>query len=302
MPFFESEDRVKLYYELYGEGEPIIFIHGLTANNRHFKYQIRGLKNKFRIIVYDLRGHGASEVSDHNLNITRLAYDLREFMDHLDLSSVSLVGWSMGTHVIFEYIKQFGYDNIKKFCIIDMSPKLMKSDSFQNSECWKYGLRGLSGKFGDFGYKDNTQTLAAMATSNWKEFSKRLVERLYDKSLTKNGIFNYAAAFKGKSDIDWLYDQAIQNKSYVIITMWASMSVQDYRNLLKTIHIPVLITYGEGSNYYARENSNYMHSELKNSFIVPFSGCGHALHIQDYVKFNKVLTKFMQNLGVPSQT
>lgn len=80
MPFFETEDRVKLYYEVHVEGEPIIFIHELTANHRHFKHQINGLKNQFRIIVYDLRGHGASEMSDYNLNITRLAYDLRELI------------------------------------------------------------------------------------------------------------------------------------------------------------------------------------------------------------------------------
>jgi len=289
MPFFNADDGTKLYYEVHGRGEPVILIHGLTANHCHFKYQTDELKKDFQVIVYDLRGHGKSGVSDYNMNMSKMACDLRNLKDHIGLSCVSMAGWSLGTHVIFEYIKEFGCDRIKKFCIIDMTPKLLKTDS------WTYGLRGSSGRYGDYDYKDNTGTLAAFANNDWKQISKGVVETLYDKSLKKNGVFDYNACFKGKDDIEWLYEQALCNRPSVIISMWASMAVQDYRNLLKTIHIPVLITYGEKSKCYAAENSEYMHEMLENSFLVPFPGCGHGLHMQDYVKFNKVFKKFMQD-------
>jgi len=104
MPYLEIKDRVKLYYEVHGKGKPIVFIHGLTANHSHFKYQTRYLKDRFQVIVYDQRGHGASIATDHQLNINILAHDLKALIDYLEIPSVSLVGWSLGTHVIFEFI------------------------------------------------------------------------------------------------------------------------------------------------------------------------------------------------------
>jgi len=288
MPFFNTEDGIKLYYEIFGKGEPIILIHGLTANHGHFKYQVEELKKDFQVIVYDLRGHGKSEVSDHNLNLKRMALDLRNFLEHLELSSASMAGWSLGTHVIFEYIKQFGQETIKRFCIIDMTPKLLKSGD------WNLGLRGSSGKYGDYDYQDNTRTMAAYANSDWELIAKGIVEALGDISLKGTSIFENTSLFKGKEDIEWLYKQALQNRHSVIISLWASMSVQDYRSLLETIDIPVLITYGEGSRCYSADNSHYMHKKLKNSVVVPFPGCGHGLHMQDYEMFNKVFKEFMQ--------
>jgi len=172
---------------------------------------------------------------------------------------------------------------------------LIKSTGSHHSDDWRYGLRGLNGVYGDFGHKDNTLTMAALANEDWKKFSRRLVERLYDRSLTQNDRFDYKAEFKGKKDLEWMYEQAVKNTAYVIITLWASMIVKDYRNLLKEIDRPALITYGEGSNYYPKENSEYMKSNLKNAVVVSFPGCGHALHIQDYLKFNTTLTNFLNS-------
>ncbi len=293
MPFYESRDRVPLYYEAMGSGDPVVFVHGLTANHRHFKYQVGALKETHRTVAYDLRGHGASAVPDHGLNISALAYDLKELIDYLDVSPATLVGWSLGAHVIFEFIEQFGSGDIQKIAIIDMAPRLMKQDAAGDAEPWAFGLRGFSGVFGDFGHEDNTKMMAAITESNWRDFSRNLVERLQDRKLTKNGGFDYEAEFKGKADMDWLFEQAMYNRSHVIASFWASMIVRDYRRLLDSIRLPVLITYGEGSNYYPEENSRYMHDRLKHSFLVSFPDCGHAPHLQDPERFNRILIDFM---------
>lgn len=294
MPFFETRDRVRIYYEVHGSGPPVLFIHGLTANHRHFKYQVNALKHTCQVVVYDLRGHGASAVPDHGLNLAALAHDLKELIDCLGVSPASLVGWSLGAHVIFEFIERFGSGDIRKLAIIDMAPRLMKTDGTGKEAPWAYGLRGFSGRFGDFGYEDNTRMMAAIAESDWREFCRNLVERLYDRALPKDGRFDYQADFKGKGDMEWLFDQALHNRSHVIASLWASMSVRDYRHLLDAIHVPVLITYGEGSNYYPEENSRYMHGRLPDSTLAGFPGCGHALHIQDPERFNRVLIDFLE--------
>ena len=294
MPFYESRDRVPIYYETRGSGDPVVFVHGLTANHRHFKYQVGMFRKTHRTIAYDLRGHGASGVPDHNLNISALANDLKELIDYLDVSPATLVGWSLGAHVIFEFIEKFGQGDIGRFVIIDMAPRLMKQDPGAQTDPWSYGLRGLSGVFGDFDHADNTAMLAYIVESDWRVFSRNLAERLQDRAQIKDGVFDYESGFKGKTDMEWLYDQALDNRAHVIASLWASMAFKDYRRLLDHIGLPVLIAYGEGSQYYPGENSRYMHERLKNSHLVPFPGCGHAPHIQDPERFNRVLHDFMR--------
>ena len=104
MPFFTTNDGVRLHYQTSGSGKPVLLIHGLTASSLFFQKQIPALSGHFQVIAPDLRGHGLSEASTDHLTMRRLAEDLKQFIDHLKLSEISLVGWSMGVHVIFEYI------------------------------------------------------------------------------------------------------------------------------------------------------------------------------------------------------
>jgi non-heme chloroperoxidase len=289
VPFYVTDDHVRLYYEVRGTGKPVILLHGLTANHRHFRKQTPELVKDFKVITLDFRGHGDSEAPENGLTLKRLADDLKELIDYLELGVVSLVGWSMGAHVIFEYIKNFSCEGIEKIIIIDMTPRLMKSDD------WKYGLPGvLSRKPGDFGHEDNLFMLSAML-ENWGIYSRIVAERILNKSLYNEKMeFNYQADFKGKEDLPWLYDEARKNTPHVIIALWISMSLQDYRPILKEITVPCLITYGLESNYYPPENYEYMKNHIPNAKVVPFEGCGHALHIQDSEKFNRIVIEFLK--------
>lgn len=289
MPLFCTSDHIKLYYEDHGKGRPIILIHGLTANHQLFKKQVPVLRKDYRIITYDLRGHGDSERPIHGLTMKRLAQDLNELLDYLDVSNVSLVGWSLGTHVIFEYIKRYSCRNLNKICIIDMTPRLLRADD------WELGLRGvLTPEFGAFDHADNLLTLMALC-DDWHVFSQRLVERIMNKNLVnEKREFDYTAEFKGKADMEWLYKEALRNTPYVIVCFWIALAGNDYRTLLPQIDIPCLITYGMESNYYAPQTSEYMRNNLPKANLVPFDGCGHALHIQDPEKFNSELLTFLR--------
>ncbi len=289
MPYFVTDDHVRLYYEEKGKGRPVLLIHGLTANRRHFRKQTPELAEHFRVITLDLRGHGDSEVPEHGLTIGRLAQDIRELLDYLEVGTFSAVGWSMGTHVIFEFVKQFSCDRLEKICVIDMAPKIMKADD------WSFGLPGLlNGQAGDFGHEDNLRILAAMLGS-WDAYSRIVAQRILNRSLMNAKMeFDDRADFPGKADLPWLYEEAKRNTPHVIIAFWISMSVQDYRPYLSYITAPCLLTYGLESNYYPPENYEYMKEMIPRARIVPFADCGHALHIQDAAKFNRELIAFLK--------
>lgn len=290
MPFFITEDHVKLYYEDRGKGKPVILIHGLTAGRRHFRKQIPVLSGNYRVIACDLRGHGDSDRPKDGLTLPRLAKDVRELIASLDLQDVTLVGWSLGGHVIFEYVKQFKGRNLHKIAMIDMAPKVMKADD------WAFGMRGLSGKFGDFTHADNLLLMSIMS-DHWEQYSALLIPRLFNRAHVAPGVNIFTDAdFPWKEDLPWLYEEARRNTPHVVLFLWISMMMQDYRPQLAEIDVPCLLAWGKESNYYGEDNYTYMKAALVRSpevSVVPFDGCGHALHIQNPERFNQILMNFI---------
>lgn len=289
MPYYVTDDHVHLYYEVRGKGRPVVLVHGLTANRRHFRKQTPELAGEFQVITLDLRGHGDSEVPEHGLTLPRLARDLRELTEYLELTDLSMVGWSLGAHVIFEYVKQYSCRGIAKVAVIDMAPRLLRAPD------WPWGLPGVfSRKTGDFGPEDNLVMLGAML-GDWEAYSRIVAQRILNKSLFNDRMeFNDRGDFKGKADLPWLYAEARRNTPHVIIALWISLSLQDYRSVLKEITAPCLLAYGMESNYYPPENYAFMAEAMPRARTVPFAGCGHALHIQDPERFNRELIEFLR--------
>ena len=289
MPFFTADDGVRLYYSVNGSGVPVILIHGLTASSLFFKKQIPAFLEQFQVIAVDLRGHGRSDASDDHLTLTRLALDMKQLLGSLSISKASWIGWSMGAHVIFEYIKNYSCHSIEKMIVIDMAPRLMRGED------WSCGLTGvISRKTGDFGHEDNLLLLSAML-NDWKTYSRVVAQRILNKSLYNEKMeFNATADFKGKEDLPWLYEEAAKNKACIIAAFWISMIMQDYRRLLKDMTVPCLLTYGSESNYYPPGNYIYMRDQMPQARIVEFKGCGHALHIQDPELFNQTAIHFLR--------
>ncbi|MBQ9868697.1 MAG: alpha/beta hydrolase [Ruminococcus sp.] len=99
MPF-QKLQTADLYYETFGIGEPVIFIHGSLSNgNETFQKQIPFFQSSYRCISIDLRCHGKSKGDFTGLNTEILSEDIIEFMDMLGISKAHLVGHSMGGDV-----------------------------------------------------------------------------------------------------------------------------------------------------------------------------------------------------------
>jgi len=87
---------IKLYYEIIGKGTPILFIHGLGSSTRDWEYQIEYFSKNYKIIIFDLRGHGKSDKSVEPYSINLFAKDTAELINMLDIAPVYLVGISLG--------------------------------------------------------------------------------------------------------------------------------------------------------------------------------------------------------------
>src|SRR3984957_18925002 len=81
-----------------GAGPPVVLLHGLACGKRMWFHQIRALHRRFRVIAYDLRGHGQTDAPPvaTDFSAAHLARDLVGVLDALDIKQAAIVGFSLG--------------------------------------------------------------------------------------------------------------------------------------------------------------------------------------------------------------
>lgn len=93
---------IKIYYEVYGEGEPLLLLHGNSGSIESFIYNIPELSKHFKVIAIDSRAQGRSYDSDKEITYELMASDMSELIDKLNLGKVNVVGWSDGGNIGLE--------------------------------------------------------------------------------------------------------------------------------------------------------------------------------------------------------
>lgn len=125
--FVKSFDGAKLYYKYFKKPKSrftLVFIHGLTLNHSFWGPYIKFFKKKYPVLVWDLRGHGNSELGGAKFNHTTLAKDLSIILKKERIEKPILIGYSLGGGVAVEYYNQFP-KNVKKVILIN--PYIKKS-------------------------------------------------------------------------------------------------------------------------------------------------------------------------------
>ena len=94
---FVEHDGARIWYAAYGEGPPVILLHGGLGHSGNWGYQVPALVNSgYRVVVVDSRGHGRSTRDERPYSYELMATDVTVVMDVLDIARAALVGWSDG--------------------------------------------------------------------------------------------------------------------------------------------------------------------------------------------------------------
>ena len=121
---------VRLHVREWGnaDGPPILFIHGWSQNHLCWERQYESaLRDEFRLVAFDLRGHGMSEAPPGPGPYTDdrfWADDLAAVISQLDVERAVLVGWSYGAFVICDYIRAYGQDRVAAINFVEGAVKL----------------------------------------------------------------------------------------------------------------------------------------------------------------------------------
>jgi pimeloyl-ACP methyl ester carboxylesterase len=94
---------IDLYYEVHGQGEPVLLVPGFTADHNMWMLQIPALASQFQVIVPDNRGSGQSSQPEGPYTIRQMADDAAALLEHLGIAKAHIVGASMGGAIVQEF-------------------------------------------------------------------------------------------------------------------------------------------------------------------------------------------------------
>ena len=128
-----------LYFEQYGSGTPVLFIHGLGAGAWTWETQIKHFQKDFQVWVLEMRGHGRSDKPLTHYSIESFAEDITAFLRTKKLDVINLVGLSMGGIIAFEVARQ-NPQIVQSLTIVNSGPEVRTEDYMSRFLLWQREL------------------------------------------------------------------------------------------------------------------------------------------------------------------
>ncbi|WP_419882504.1 alpha/beta fold hydrolase [Peribacillus sp. B-H-3] len=269
MPFIHIEKDTELYYEEKGQGKPIIFLHGVWMSSRFFEKQLSYFSENYQTILVDFRGHGHSSSVHHGHTVANYARDLHHLIHELDLQDVTLVGWSMGAFVVWDYLKQFGDGNIKSSVIVDELASDFRWPGFD---------------IGAF----TMETLIAFMTEiqmNRTEFLKGFLSSMFKEECSP-------------ADARWMLKEVSRMPESTASAILFDQSIVDYRDFLPQISVPTLLCFGREEKVIPVAAGEHLNQHIAPSELVIFENSCHCPFLEEPDLFNDTVAAFLRKNGI----
>lgn len=255
---------VNLYYEIYGEGIPLVLIEGLAQNTFMWRYQIEELQKHFKVVVFDLRGNGKSDKPISGYSVETFADDTIGLIRELGLEKPSILGVSLGGFIALKVLHKYGKE-IDKGVLVNTSfggPNYIPP----SMEVLNVMLTGGGGKTP---FEKGFNSLSLGFTEKFVKEKRRVIEEIVN-SLLENPQPPYA--YQG---------QAMAGASF------------NMENEVKEIENEVLVIIGEKDKIVPKQNGINLKNSLKNSKLHIIKDAGHLCFIEKYEEFNEVVKNFL---------
>ena len=263
----------QLHYQDYGQGKPVVLIHGWPLSGRSWEAQVAPLVEAgFRVITYDRRGFGQSCQPWEGYDYDILAQDLNDVLEVLDLREVSLVGFSMGGGEVARYLGKFGAQRIAKAVFAAAVPPYL----FQSEDNPEGAVTEKDVREKQAGVKQDRQAFLEAFTQKFftPKGGKLAVsedQRVYAKTI--------AAFASAKASHDCV----------------AAFSRTDFRQDLKRIKVPTLVIHGDSDQTVPFEVSGARtHQMIPGCQLHLIKGGPHGCNVSHAEEFNEALITFLK--------
>jgi pimeloyl-ACP methyl ester carboxylesterase len=256
--------KVELNHKIYGQGDPLIILHGLFGSLDNWATIGRKLGEEYMVYLLDQRDHGKSPHTDE-FSYDILSEDLKYFMDDNWVHQSFLVGHSMGGKTAMRFALEYG-DMVEKLVVLDMAPR-------------QYSNR-------------HQQVFDAMDAVDFESMESRadaknvLMEKLGGDQATTAFLLKNIKRLK-EGGFSWKMNTKLLRKEYDNII--APMPTD------KTYDGPCLFVKGGNSAYITEEDNELITSLFPNSNTVTMDNVGHWLHAEKPVELMQLIKEFLQS-------
>ncbi len=255
-----ADDGEQLHIRLSGSGTPLLLLHGWTSSHAVWAPLLEPLAPRHRLLRPDARGHGGHPLSvNREPNIRRLARDVINLLDHYGIDRIAAVGHSMGALTLWQCIRDFGTERFSHLAFIDQSPKLLTDAG------WDGGI------YGDFDAV-RAQRLTDDLDADFSESVLRLIAL---------GLNDKARATYLRDTSGWraVRESLREIDPAAAIAIWKTLVEADFRDVLPSIRVPVLLAYGTQSNFYTEATARYVAAQIPQARLSFYEGADHCPHL-----------------------
>lgn len=264
MPFCEVEKNVRLYYETFGSGAPIVFVHGGGMSHEFWEQQVYFFADTHQAVAYDLRGHGESDKPPHGHEFDRFERDLEALLKHLGLGKITLVCHAVGGYVGLLYALRHP-ELLSRLVLVSSSARFLGADEERggfSNEFWNDYREGLA--------RDKIGATA------------RLVDRMFyykdPGQATRQAVLNIM----------------LQWPLYALKLMGQDAEKINFENQLHEIATPTLVIHGRHDRKQRFSGASFLSSKLPNGRLCVFEESAHIPPLEEPERFNQVLMDFLR--------
>lgn len=145
--FFRTPDGAHIFYEVNGEGTPVVLLHGVFLSSKVFYKNVPELAKSFKVITADYRGFGYSSKCLQGHSVDQYATDIYNLLQHLNIGKFVLCGWSLSVTIVLRYIEMFGQDDLLGVVLLDGSCSPFSTEPWNAHVLSGYNMEGLADKF-----------------------------------------------------------------------------------------------------------------------------------------------------------
>jgi 3-oxoadipate enol-lactonase len=253
-------------YNIFGKpsGLPVVFIHGFPFSQEMWRPQVAELSRDYRVITYDVRGHGKSKVGDGQYTIEFFVDDLIGLLDHLRIEKVVVVGLSMGGYIALRSIER----NPERFRGLVLCDTRSEADTNE-------------------GKIKRAASIQSVRTGGVKKYAEGFVRAVFAPQ-----------TFERNPEAVKFIRNIIENTSPISIagTLLALASRTDTTESLSKINVPTLILVGEHDALTPVSAARSMNEKIRQSELYVISDAAHLSNLENPEEFNKHLSGFLRRI------
>ena len=263
MPTIEIHGA-ELYYDERGSGpETVVFAHGLLFDRRIFDEQVAALSERYRVIAFDFRGHGGSEVTKGGYDMDSLAADAAGLIEALGAAPCHFAGLSMGGFVGLRLAARRP-ELLRSLVVLDSS-----ADPEPRENLPKYRLLQAIARLFGLGAVAGRVMPILLGKTTMEHPARREMRELWRARVVGQDRVGVTRAVSGVLARDGVYDE------------------------LPGIRVPVLVLVGEEDTATVPETSERIRDAIPGAELVTIPGAGHMSSIEAPEAVTRALEAFL---------